>query len=380
MVSRVTEPNPSSSPSSPPVTSRPAPTGLVSDQDTPVRPTLRPVPRWVIAVGIPVMVLVAAGVVWLLLGIGAGRDQLDAIRTGSALAVGLGGIIVLWLATRRQRSTELDLLQKYETHQLAERVAEAAERDATARRITDLYTKAVDQLGSDKAPVRLGGFYALERLAQDNTDPLLRQTVVNVVCAYLRMPIPTPTGATQPPTAGHTVQQEREVRLTAERILENHLKTAPDHELSTFWPNIDLDLTGATLTYLDFSGCRAQTVHFNHATFVGLARFDHAEFTGDVWFDDAEFTGDVHFDHARFTGNSSFNGAEFTGDARFGSAEFLMILDLAAMVRADADLADQRVWPDGWLQTDDPVPSEGRPGTWVSLVPVDAPAAQEDAR
>ncbi|HWM04943.1 MAG TPA: hypothetical protein VNP92_21600 [Actinophytocola sp.] len=39
-----------------------------------------------------------------------------------------------------------------------ERVAAAAEVDAEARRVTDLYTKAVDQLGSDKAPVRLGGW------------------------------------------------------------------------------------------------------------------------------------------------------------------------------------------------------------------------------
>ena len=378
MVSRVTEPDPSSSPSA---TSRPTPTGLVSDQGTPVRPTLRPVPRWAIAVGIPVMVLVAAGVVWLLLGIGAGRDQLDAIRTGSALAVGLGGIIVLWLAIRRQRSTELDLLQKYETHQLAERVAEAAERDATARRITDLYTKAVDQLGSDKAPVRLGGLYALERLAQDNTDPLLRQTVVNMVCAYLRMPIPTPTGASQPPTAasipsptgtrGATHRRTHPRKSPQDRARPRALHLLAQHRPRPHWRHPDVSR---------LLRCQAQTVHFNHATFVGLARFDHAEFTGDVWFDDAEFTGDAHFDHARFTGNASFNGAEFTGDARFGSAEFLMILDLAAMVRADADLADHRVWPAGWLQTDDPAPSEGRPGTWVSLVPVDAPAAQEDAR
>jgi len=58
------------------------------------------------------MVLVAVSGVWLLLGTGAGRDQLDAIRTGSALGIGLGGIVVLWLAIRRQRSNELDLLQK----------------------------------------------------------------------------------------------------------------------------------------------------------------------------------------------------------------------------------------------------------------------------
>jgi hypothetical protein len=110
--------------------------------ERPPRPVLRPLPRWVVVVGIPVMVLVAAGAVWVLLGTGVGGEQLDAIRTGSALGVGLGGVVVLWLAARRQRSTELDLLQKYEAHQLAERVAAAGEQDATARRITDLYAKA----------------------------------------------------------------------------------------------------------------------------------------------------------------------------------------------------------------------------------------------
>ena len=60
--------------------------------------------------------------------------------------------------------------------------------DATERRVTELYTKAADQLGSDKAPVRLAGLYAMERLAQDN--PSERQTIVNVICAYLQMPSP----------------------------------------------------------------------------------------------------------------------------------------------------------------------------------------------
>ena len=64
----------------------------------------------------------------------------------------------------------------------------ADRRDATERRITELYTKAFEQLGNDKGAVRLGGLYALERLAQDN--PPHRQTIVNVICAYLRMPFP----------------------------------------------------------------------------------------------------------------------------------------------------------------------------------------------
>lgn len=178
--------------------------GLVTADEP--RPTLRPIPRWVISAGLPVMVLVAVAVTWLLLAFALGGDQLDAIRTGGTLGVGLGGAVALWLAVRKQRSTELDLLQKYEAHQLAERAAAHTEKvaaenhahqlrlaadaheDATARRITELYGKGVDQLGSDKAPVRLGGLYALERLGQDSEDPRLRQTIVNVICAYLRMP------------------------------------------------------------------------------------------------------------------------------------------------------------------------------------------------
>ena len=114
------------------------------------------------------------------------------------------------------------------------------EFDATQRRVTDLYTKAADQLGSDKAAVRLAGLYALERLAQGN--PSHRQTIVDVICAYLRMPYMPPDDATVPPTpfrrrrprpSGLVVanpspsatdpREELQVRITAQDILRRHL-------------------------------------------------------------------------------------------------------------------------------------------------------------
>ncbi|MFF0869994.1 hypothetical protein ACFYUV_50150 [Nonomuraea sp. NPDC003560] len=72
---------------------------------------------------------------------------------------------------RRQRHQEL--AAAHTTH------------DAAERRVTELYTKAAEQLGNAQAPVRLAGLYALERLAQDT--PALRQTIVDVICSYLRM-------------------------------------------------------------------------------------------------------------------------------------------------------------------------------------------------
>lgn len=123
-----------------------------------------------------VLILAGLAAMLLLWQLGGGTPQdsakLDALRTAANIVVGTGGAAALLLAARRQRSAELDLVQK--------------DHDATERRITEIYSKAADQLGSDKAPVRLAGLYALERLAQDYEPQ--RQTIVNVICAYLRMP------------------------------------------------------------------------------------------------------------------------------------------------------------------------------------------------
>ena len=67
-----------------------------------------------------------------------------------------------------------------------ETASDLSDLDVTERRVAELYIMAVEQLGSEKAQVRFGGLHALERLAQDN--PAHRQTIVNVICSYLRMP------------------------------------------------------------------------------------------------------------------------------------------------------------------------------------------------
>ncbi|GAB2740789.1 hypothetical protein GCM10027199_09300 [Amycolatopsis magusensis] len=272
--------------------------------------------------------------------------RLELIRTSLAVGAGTGAIMTLVLAWRRQWSTE---------------------HDAIERRLTDLYVKAVEQLGSDKAPVRHGALYALERVAQDNPDH--RQTVVDVICAYLRAPYTPPpdtpaprrtgvpaslrgTPATRvavataaarrislhpptPPPTPEDLRQEREVRLTAQRILSRHLHPGnrPRRPIHTFWPDINLDLTDATLINFDLSACHIGTGRFNGAKFTGDARFVGVEFTGNTWFDEAKFTGDAEFrgaefaenawfDKAEFTGDTAFSGAKLTGYAWFGGVEF----------------------------------------------------------
>jgi uncharacterized protein YjbI with pentapeptide repeats len=49
---------------------------------------------------------------------------------------------------------------------------------------TDRYTKAIEQLGSDKLDVRIGGIYALERIAWDSARDHMR--VMEVLTAFIR--------------------------------------------------------------------------------------------------------------------------------------------------------------------------------------------------
>jgi uncharacterized protein YjbI with pentapeptide repeats len=257
----------------------------------------------------------------------------ELIKIALTVTGGTGAAVALVVAYRRQR--------------LAESVAVDTRHDASERRITELYTKAVEQLGHAKAPVRLGGLYALERLGQNTPDH--RQVVVDVLCAYLRMPPPsteTWTGqsagdgsaaasaaqrdrTSAEPGAEVDRREEHQVRLTAQRILADHLRDPqlPDQRAGTpsgprFWDGMTLDLTAATLTDLDLTDCHAHHVTFRGATFTGDTHFDGATFTGDADFRGATFTGDADFRGATFTGGAYFAGATFTGDADFGGRSF----------------------------------------------------------
>jgi uncharacterized protein YjbI with pentapeptide repeats len=320
-----------------------------------------------------VIVLLGVGVaVWLLLAYGSGdaraANQLDAIKTAGTIVVGTGGGAALLLAARRQRTAEIALKQKEQdqadvarTYELQKQAAATTAADAVARRITEEYTKAVDQLGSDKPPVRLGGLYALERLAQNNLDQ--RQTIVNVLCAYLRMPYTppeTPTmrqpslGVRRPllrtasplgirpamsaPSADRNTPaiQEREVRLAAQHILIDHLRDPPpihgDNDSldemadftipDTLWLGMSIDLTNATLIDLNFNNCRVQTATFTGAVFNGRARFNEVLFLGAAEFGGAQFRGGAEFGAVQFRRRAEFNGARFGGDAGFTATWF----------------------------------------------------------
>ena len=92
-------------------------------------------------------------------------SQIELIKTVATIFLGGGVLGTLYLTWRRVNA--------------AERTIEVAREG----QITERFTRAIDQLGSDKVSIRLGGIYALERIAKDSAEdhwPVM-QVLVNCV-------------------------------------------------------------------------------------------------------------------------------------------------------------------------------------------------------
>ncbi|WP_329078436.1 pentapeptide repeat-containing protein [[Kitasatospora] papulosa] len=217
------------------------------------------------------------------------KTLFDLVKLSFGVVAGAGALVALVVAYRRQRVDEA-----------------GAYREAT-RLHTERFSQAVDKLGSDSPAVRLGGVHALAGLADDAPDDNLRQTCIDVLCAYLQLPF-TPDPGDDP---GHQEEHHRylafrKVRHTILRLIGDHYRRPKGTHRS--WQGCDLDLTGVTID---------GTIDLKNANFSGgRVSFDDATFSGGrVSFDDATFSGGrVSFAGASFSGGRvSFAGATFSG-------------------------------------------------------------------
>ena len=202
---------------------------------------------------------------------------------------------------------------------------------AEQSQVTDRYTKAIDQLGSDKLDVRVGGIYALERITVDSPRDL--GTVMEVLSTFIRA-------------------HSREQQVVAEAVADH----VPEH---ITWPDIQaalsvighqaarydgrpIDLTGANLAGADLTSALLVRVDFTgtdlaHAYLYGAdlsgARFVRADLTG------AALSGtrltDADLTRARLT-DADLYGAALSGADLSGA-------DLTNARLTDADLTHARL-------------------------------------
>jgi uncharacterized protein YjbI with pentapeptide repeats len=275
----------------------------------------------VLALTFSVAILVAAGVFytgWDLLSVRGLKPEhridsktlFDLVKLSFGVVAGAGALVALVVAYRRQRVDE-----------------DGALREAT-RLHTERFTTAVSQIGDESTAVRLGGVYALAGLADDAPTRELRQTCIDVLCAYLRLPY---TAEDQLPAgdaaARHTYLALREVRHTVIRLVRDHLCLDASHPHS--WQGHDFDFTGVTFDGGDFSRAvfSGGTVNFRDVTFSsGTVKFHRTRFVGStVDFRGTRFLGSwVDFEKAMFSGGTvSFEQSTFSGGrVNFGRSTF----------------------------------------------------------
>jgi uncharacterized protein YjbI with pentapeptide repeats len=228
--------------------------------------------------------------------------------------------------------------------------------------VTDRYTKAIEQLGSKELlDVRIGGIYALERIARDSARD--HPTVMEVLTAFIRehsrepWSLPRPDAHPEPSTrpdvqAAVTVvgrrDRKRDIRfvdisgasligtfLPGAYLRDANLTGANLHGAALPWA----DLRGAVLRGADLSNAHCDSAQLigAHLSFALLAGADLRN----------AVLADANLVEARLPGamldNANLTGADLTRASLDGASLHGADLTRAILQRADlsgADLAD----------------------------------------
>ena len=198
--------------------------------------------------------------------------------------------------------------------------------------VTERYTKAIEQLGSDKLDVRIGGIYALERVARDSARD--HPTVMEVLTAFIREHSHEPW---PPPDHPASQEQERSTRpdvqaavtVVGRRDANNATSgqlTSPARTSAARTSPSRADLTGANLTGANLTDADLTRTDLTGADLT-RADLSGANLTG------ANLTGanltDANLTDANLTGSGAVVRA---GRDRYG--EVARVVE----VRSDADL------------------------------------------
>jgi hypothetical protein len=233
--------------------------------------------------------------------------------------------------------------------------------------ITERFNKAIDHLGSDKLDLRLGGIYALERIAKNSNDD--RDTIAEILAAFVRQRSPWPPSQPGQYRDDFPIRQQPPLRTRAPDIQAALTVLGRGGFTRQGTLQLDLaavDLRRAALDGAHLEGASLREAHLEGARLVG-AHLDGA-FLNGVHLDGASLS-DAHLDGARLHGahlnGALLNGAHLEGadlwDVHLEGASLLGVhLEGAVLLGADLEGANLSghldgaiadvwtVWPDGF--------------------------------
>ena len=267
-----------------------------------------------------------------------GLNSGGAAALRQAILLATGGLIGLIALGETRRKNDNDKLKNDREH-LRQVRADRRER----------YTKAVEQLGDEKAPIRMGGVYTLvglvdEWLEEENLSEPERlkegQVIINNLCAYIRSPFtlashydelskanPTPKGIYRGKKEKiyadkATLDSEADIRLGIIKEIHDRLQGSGKNAPGA-WSDFEYDFSGSTFFYpIDLTNSYyAKPINFTGSTYECGAYF-----TGSTYKGEANFTGSTYKGGADFTGSTyrwvNFIGSTYQSWANFSSSTY----------------------------------------------------------
>jgi len=207
------------------------------------------------------------------------------------------------------------------------------------------YTKAVEQLGDEKAPIRMGGVYTLVGLVDewledesiDKYEDRLKegQVIINNLCAYIRSPFtlashynelsnPTPKGIYKDKKEKFyadkaTLDSETDVRLGIIKEIHDRLQDS-DKNTPGAWSDFEYDFSGSTFFYpIDLTNSYyAKPINFSGSTYTSWADFSGSTYKGEAYFRNSTYQSKAIFNGSTYKGRTVFIGSIFYSDVSFG--------------------------------------------------------------
>ena len=231
--------------------------------------------------------------------------------------------------------------EQFEANAFKDRKAERRER----------YTKAVEQLGDEKAPVRMGGVYTLVGLVDEwleeesirkYEDRLKEgQVIINNLCAYIRSPFtlashydelmqdtPDAEGVYQDKVQEFyadkaTLDSETDVRLSIIKEIHDRIQ-GPDKNTPGAWSDFEYDFSGSTFFYpIDLTNSYyAKPINFSGSTYQGWANFSGSTYQGWANFSGSTYQGWANFSRSTYKDVADFRGSTYKDVADFSDSTY----------------------------------------------------------
>ena len=272
---------------------------------------------------------------WLLAG-GAALVLLETYRKNTNDRAKANADIKAALKNQEHQAEVLkEQIRQFDENAFKERKAERRER----------YTKAVEQLGSKEAPVRLGGVYTLvglvdEWLLDENLDYAEKvregQVIINNLCAYIRFPFtlashydelsednPSLDGIYKDNqqkfyTDKAEFKSEADIRLSIIKEIHSRLQS-PDKNTPGAWSDFEYDFSGSTFFYpVDLTN----SYYTKPVNFSGSTYQDDADFESSTYQSRADFSDSIYRCWADFRSSTYQSQANFSDSTYQSAADF----------------------------------------------------------